>query len=100
MEVEFDDDNLDRLETDRHFSGGYSQDVVVAFRRRMQQIRAAWDELDLSALKSMQFESLTGRRGREHAVRLNAEWLLVLQLQERRPCKIVGIVEIRKSERP
>jgi proteic killer suppression protein len=44
MEVEFADANLDRLEVDRRFTAGLPPEVVTAFRRRMQQIRAAPDE--------------------------------------------------------
>lgn len=32
MEVEFDDDDLDRLETDAQFAVGFSQEAVRAFR--------------------------------------------------------------------
>ena len=41
MEVEFDDDDLDRLETDPQFTAGHAQEDVRAYRKRMQQIRAA-----------------------------------------------------------
>lgn len=44
MEVEFDDGDLDRLETDARFTAGLSQEIVRAFRKRMQQIRAFKDE--------------------------------------------------------
>ena len=43
MEVEFDDDDLDRLETDAQFTAGFSQEVVRAYRKRMQQVRAFRD---------------------------------------------------------
>jgi len=46
MEFEFDDKNLDRLYTDRQFTAGYAQEVVRAFRMRMQQIAAFHDERD------------------------------------------------------
>ena len=44
MEVSFGDANLDQLEIDARFDGGYSQAIVKAYRKRMQQIRAAEDE--------------------------------------------------------
>lgn len=65
MDVEFDDDDLDRLETDREDFGGHGVPVVRAFRRTMQFIRAARDERDLYAMKSRRFEKLKGKRG-EH----------------------------------
>jgi hypothetical protein len=37
MEVSFGDANLDRLEVDARFDGGYCQAIVKAYRKRMQQ---------------------------------------------------------------
>lgn len=94
MEVEFDDGNLDRLETDASFSAGFSQEVVTAYRKRMQQIRAANDERVFYHLKSLHFEKLKGSREGQQSIRLNAQWRLIVQLRGEHPCKVVGIVEI------
>ena len=94
MEVEFDDDDLDRLETDPHFTAGLSQEVVRAFRKRMQQIRAFRDERDFMQLKSLHFEKLKGDRQGQHSVRLNLPWRLILDIRGNHPCKVIGIVEI------
>jgi proteic killer suppression protein len=51
MQIEFKSRDLDRLETDPSFTAGFSADVVKAFRKRLQVIRAANDERDLYALK-------------------------------------------------
>lgn len=79
MEVEFDDDDLDRLETDAQFTAGFSQEVVRAYRRRMQQIRAFRDERDFMELKSLHYEKLKGKRTGQHSIRLNLQWRLVHQ---------------------
>lgn len=94
MEVEFDDDDLDRLETDAQFTAGHPQEIVSAYRRRMQQIRAFRDERDFYALKSLHFEKLKGDREGQHSIRLNKQWRLVLEIRGEHPCKVVGIVEI------
>jgi proteic killer suppression protein len=44
MDVAFKDESLDRLETETRFSAGFGDAVVKAYRKRMQQIRAATDE--------------------------------------------------------
>ena len=49
---------------------------------------------DWHALKSLHFERLKGKREGQHSVRLNAQWRLVLEIQGKSPCKIVGIIEI------
>jgi len=94
MEVEFDDDDLDRLETDAQFTAGLSQEVVRAYRQRLQQIRAAADERDFMALKSLHYEKLKGNRVGQHSIRLNKQWRLVLEIRGDHPCKVVGIIEI------
>lgn len=94
MEVEFDDDDLDRLETDALFTAGLAQEIVCAYRKRMQQIRSFRDERDFYALKSLHFERLAGDREGQHSVRLNRKWRLVLQIRGNHPCKVVGIIEI------
>lgn len=94
MDVEFDDEDLDRLEVEARFTAGHSQDVVRAYRRRMQQIRAFSDERDLYALKSLHCEKLKGSREGQHSIRLNLQWRLILEIRGNHPCKVIGIVEI------
>lgn len=94
MDVEFDDDDLERLYTDAQFTAGYSQEIVRSFRLRMQQIDASLDERDLYALKSLRFEKLKGDREGQSSVRLNGKWRLILQVRGKHPCKVVGIIEI------
>jgi toxin HigB-1 len=94
MDVEFDDDDLGRLETDPLFTAGLSSEIVSAYRKRMQQIRAFLDERDFYALKSLHFEKLKGNRENQHSVRLNKQWRLILEIRGEHPCKIIGIVEI------
>lgn len=94
MEVEFDDDDLDRLETDAQYTAGHSQEVVRAYRKRMQQIRAFRDERDFLAVRSLNFEKLKGNREGQHSIRLNLQWRLVLEIRGNHPCKVIGIVEI------
>lgn len=94
MEVDFDDDDLDRLETDPQFTAGLAQEIVRSYRRRMQQIRAFKDERDFSSVRSLNFERLKGNRQGQYSVRLNLQWRLILEIRGSHPCKIVAIVEI------
>ncbi len=81
MLVRFHDADLATLEVDASFNGGYSEAIVKAFRRRMQQIRAAPDERTLYALKSLHFEKLKGRRSHQRSIRLNDQWRLILEFE-------------------
>ena len=94
MEVEFDDHDLDRLETDAQYTAGHSQEVGRAYRKRMQQIRAFRDERDFLAVRSLNFEKLKGNREGQHSIRLNLQWRLILEIRGNHPCKVIRIVEI------
>ncbi|MCH8622499.1 type II toxin-antitoxin system RelE/ParE family toxin [Undibacterium sp. TS12] len=94
MEFEFDDKNLERLYTDAQFTAGHSQEVVSAFRKRMQQIAGFRDERDFYVLKSLHFEKLKGDRDGQSSIRLNSKWRLILEIRGSHPCKLIGIIEI------
>ena len=94
MDVEFDDDDLDRLETDREHFGDHGVPVVRAFRRTMQFIRAARDERDLYAMKSRRFEKLKGKRQHQHSLRLNDQWRLIVEIRGEHPRKRIAVIEI------
>lgn len=81
MEVRFLDADLDRLETDPAFDGGFPPAVVRAYRKVMQLIRAARDERDFYAMKSLHFEKLKGDRAGDHSMRLNDQWRLIVRLE-------------------
>jgi proteic killer suppression protein len=94
MDVAFKDESLDRLETDAAFNAGFADAVVKAFRKRIQQIRAAQDERTFYALKSLHFEKLQGDRAGQHSMKLNDQWRLIIELRGKAPDKTVYVVEI------
>ncbi len=83
MDVEFADDKLDRLETDAEYAAGLSPALVKAFRKRMQQIRAAPDERDFYAIRGMKFEKLRGDRKGQHSIKLNDQFRLIIVLLDK-----------------
>lgn len=94
MEVDFDDDQFDRLETDPNFDPGFGRNVVKGFRKLMQVIRGAVDERDFYALKSLHFEKLEGARAHQRSMRINKQWRLILELTGEAPNKRVLIKAI------
>ena len=94
MEVEFADDDLDRLEVDRRFTAGHEEGIIKAYRKVMQAIRAAPDERDFYALKSLHFEKLQGKRSHQRSMRLTKKWRLILELKGDAPSKTVRVVGI------
>jgi proteic killer suppression protein len=93
MEVEFADEELDRLETDARFTGGFAPAIVRGFRKAMQAIRAAHDERDLYASRGLGFEKLKGSRAHQCSLRINKQWRLIVELRGEAP-KTVRIVKI------
>ena len=94
MEIEFKNPNLDRLETDVEFSAGFSQEIVRAFRKRVQLIRAALDERDLYAIRGNRFEKLKGNRAHQHSMRLNDQWRLIIEIKQASPKNIIVVIDI------
>jgi proteic killer suppression protein len=94
MDVEFADDELDRLEIDHNFTAGFEKPIVRAFRKVMQTIRAATDERDLYAIKGLRFEKLKGQRAHQRSMRLNDRMRLIVELKEGSSRKTVSVVAI------
>jgi proteic killer suppression protein len=94
MEIEYRNDDLDRLETDKDFTAGFSRDIVRAFRKRIQAIRAAIDERDLYAVRGNNFEKLKGNRSHQRSMRLNDQWRLIIEIKHASPKNIVLVIDI------
>ncbi|HZF01467.1 MAG TPA: type II toxin-antitoxin system RelE/ParE family toxin [Methylomirabilota bacterium] len=94
MEIEFQDESLDLLETDANFSAGYAKEIVKAYRKRIQAIRAANDERDLYAVKGNRFEKLKGDRSRQHSLRLNDQWRLIVEIKPSKPKNIIVVIAV------
>ncbi len=94
MNLEFDDDDLDRLETDPRFTGKYHQDIVKRYRKLIQAIRSAEDERDLYASRSFHFEKLKGNRKGQHFLKIDDQWRLIVILGGKGATKVVRVIEI------
>jgi toxin HigB-1 len=94
MDVEFADDDLDRLEVDPEFTAGHEKGVVTRYRKRIWMIRAAQDERDFYELKSLHFEKLKGDRSHQRSMRLNNKWRLIIELLGEAPSKTVRVIGI------
>jgi toxin HigB-1 len=94
MDFDFADDDLKRLYVDLGFTAGHSQTIVKAFRKRMQQVRAATDERVFYQLKSLHFEKLKGKRSHQHSMRLNGQFRLIVELVNSKSGKVIRIISI------
>src|SRR5580658_3151594 len=94
MDIEYDDESLELLASDPLYDARVGRDVVKAFRKRIQVIRAAPDERDFRALKSLHFEKLQGQREGQYSMRLNDQWRLILKFVTRGRGKTVVVIAI------
>ena len=94
MDVEFANDEWDRLETELNFYAGFSRDIVRAYRKLIQVIRGAPDERTFYALKSLHFEKLKGNRDHQRSMRLNDKWRLIIEIKPSQPKNVVIVVGI------
>ena len=77
--VRFGDSSLESLE--KQDDPTVSDAITRQFRKRMQIIRAAQDERDFYALKSLHYEKLKGKREHQHSMRLNDQFRLILEYE-------------------
>ncbi len=94
MDLEFANSELARMAGDAGTTGGFSQAIVRAFRRRVQFIGAAVDERDFYQMRSLHFEKLKGDRSHQRSMRLNDQWRLILEIIPGDPKNTVRIVAI------
>ncbi len=94
MLTRFADKKLERLEKDPEYTADFADDVVKAFRKRMQFIRDARDQRDFRAMRSLRFEKLKGGRRHQWSMRLNDQWRLILEFKQVKHRKVVVIVKI------
>ncbi len=94
MKVKYATDDLRRLVTDIGFTDGFGQDVIRAFRKRIQMIENAEDERDFYSLKSLHFEKLRGTRSHQHSMRLNDQWRLIVEIESGIPKNTIVVTSI------
>ncbi len=92
--VRFKDEFLEKLERNTECDASFEPGVGKAFRKRMQMIRAAADERDFYALKSLHFEKLKGKREHQRSMALNDQWRLIVEIVEGNPNRTIWIVGI------
>lgn len=97
MELVFADYDYDRLEVDSGYTRGFSEGVVALYRGRLQLLRAAHDERDLTAMECLRFQPLPRSR-RQHSVHLDEQYSLIVELQKQLDGAVARILIIRIDE--
>jgi proteic killer suppression protein len=93
MEVEFVNSELEPMEQ-AGVNGRFSEAIGNGFRKVLRFIRAALDERDFRAMRSLKFEKLKGNRSHQHSFRINDQWRLVVEIKKATPKNIIQLIEI------
>ncbi len=94
MEVEFADDDLERLETDTKPDAGFGPGSGRQYRKVMRLMRSAVDERDFRALRSLNFEKLKGKRSHQYSFRINKQWRLIVEIKKTEAKNIIRICSV------
>lgn len=78
MDVHHDDRELQEMELDPCYSGTW-QSIADRFRKVMNLVRQATNEVELHNWKGLRLEKLKGKRSHQHSMRLNAQWRLIVE---------------------
>lgn len=94
MKVEFADDTLSLIETDRAGETGLPVGVIKSARRKLTVLRAAPDDRSLRNWKSLHYEKLKGRRDGQRSIRLNDQYRMVFELEEKTQPPMITVLAI------
>ena len=94
MKIEFTDEDLALVRTNRAHKLGLPIAVIKRCRERLTVIEAAPDERTLRNWKSLNYKKLEGDRSELRQIRINDQYRIVFRLDENTTPPTVVIVEI------
>ena len=97
MEVQFNDQSYDRLETVSGYTFGLPAAVVTGYRMCLQLFRAAADVRDLRALRQLNLDSISEDTLAFHSVPLGDGYELILQLRSGTTASKIQIIAVTKA---
>jgi proteic killer suppression protein len=84
MHARHDDPALHEAETNTSYHGGLDCRLVCALQKVMNLVRnMVQNETQLYGHKGLRFEKLKGNRSHQYSLRLNDQWRLIVEIEER-----------------
>jgi toxin HigB-1 len=83
MKVEFCDQRLPLVRTDRAAETKLPVSVIKSCREKLILLEAAPDERTLRNWKSLHYEKLSGDREGQRSIRLNKQWRLTFEFDDK-----------------
>lgn len=95
LRVVFEDVDLRRLAEDASYAPQrWGADIIKAYRKKIQVLRAATDERDLFAMRSLRLEQLKGNRAGTSSIRLNDQFRLIVKFETDDEGRMVIVIEM------
>jgi len=79
MDVKFTNDELELLENN-DCQTKFATNIIRGYRKVMKVIRAAKDQRDFAAMRSLNFKKLKGARSHQHSFRVTKQWRLIVEV--------------------
>jgi plasmid maintenance system killer protein len=96
MRVEYRNPDLEKLEFDASFSGGYAQKAIFDFRHRMQLLRAAPTEAALLPLQALRMR-LRSDAGK-YRMRVNDDYNLSIDFEDMESERAAVVFEMTSKD--
>lgn len=97
MKIKFNDGHLEDLAENKEFTGKpkFPQEVVIAYKKRIFQIKSANGTQDLRQIKSLHFEKLKEKKYTgKYSIRLNKSYRLIFGIGKDELLEVMIIEEI------
>lgn len=97
MEIHFQDEYLEELAENKKASGKpkFPEEVILAYKKRIFQVKAAKGTQDLREIKSLHFEKLKEKRFKgKYSIRLNKAYRLIFDIGKDERLEIMIVEEI------
>jgi proteic killer suppression protein len=95
MRYEITDNELRKMDADKDYvAAKFGSEIHKAFRKVMNFVRAANTQIDLGAMKGLQFEKLKGDRKDQYSMRLNDQFRMIATFKSDKNGQIIVIIEI------
>lgn len=94
MRIVFADEGLALIETNKAGATRLPVGVIKSARRKLTVLRAAIDDRSLRNWKSLHYEKLKGDREGQRSIRLNDQYRMVFELDEKTEPQTITILAI------
>lgn len=95
LRIEYGNEELCRLATQADYRPKkWGPDVIRAYRKKIQVLDAATNQMDLARMRSLNLEKLRGDRADQWSIRLNDQFRLIITFRTEVDGQLVVVLEL------